>query len=697
MAIIGKIREKSILILVIVGLSLVLFILGDSLTNPSSGPTNVGIGEVHGEPVDEREYTLRIESALTQLESEYAQEGRPVTEIDKDNKRQEVWDRLTTDIVIDHEVEKLPIVVTADELNDLVYGVNIHPFIKGVSRFYDPTGVFSVDSVSNFLRQVELNDELKTQWLEFEKQIKHSRKQIKYATLASKGTYVTSLEAKRDYEEANRIYKVRFVVKKYFDIIDSTITVTDEEIRAFYEKNKFRKQYELPGSRSIEYIEFPLAAAASDSIRIQEDLKKLIKPFKESKNDSLFVMQHAENKYFSDRYASPSEFPASIDSLIQNADSGDVIGPYEQYGFYRIAKIRGIDKETQKQVRVRHILLGKAKGDMATLKQRADSLKTVIKANKNFAAMVTLFTDDPASIPNGGVYEWFPEGQMVTAFNDACFNGKVGDMPIVETEYGVHLIEILGKRDGKKVKYAAVDTKIMAGEETEEIARGAAMEFVENLSDPSKFAEEAQKKKFNLLEYEIVANQLTIENNEGTRDLVRWARSAIEGDLSSDIKVGEKIVVAHLVTVKEKGVPEFEDIKEVMEIPTREEKKAAMLIEQMKGTKTIEEAAQRVNANVIDGEFNFGSTTIIGGGGNEPEVIGTVFSLTAAQKGALTVPIKGKVGVYVVQLIDVVEPAEGVDYSPNKLNKTTTLRSRAERSMIEALREKAQIIDNRQF
>ena len=249
MAIIGKIREKSILILVIVGLSLVLFILGDSLTNPSSGPTNVGIGEVHGEPVDEREYTLRIESALTQLESEYAQEGRPVTEIDKDNKRQEVWDRLTTDIVIDHEVEKLPIVVTADELNDLVYGVNIHPFIKGISRFYDPTGAFSVDSVSNFLRQVEMNDELKVQWLEFEKQIKHSRKQIKYATLASKGTYVTSLEAKRDYEEANRIYKVRFVVKKYFDIIDSTITVTDEEIRAFYEKNKFRKQYELPGSR----------------------------------------------------------------------------------------------------------------------------------------------------------------------------------------------------------------------------------------------------------------------------------------------------------------------------------------------------------------------------------------------------------------------------------------------------------------
>lgn len=697
MAIIGKIREKSILILVIVGLSLILFILGDSLTNPSRGGTYSGIGEVFGERVDESEYSRRLESALAQLEQEYAQQGRPVTEIDKDNKRQEVWDRLTTDLVIDHEVARLPITVTPDELNDLVYGVNLHPFIRNISIFYDPMGQFSKDSVASFLRRVEMDEELKAQWLEFESQIKHSRKQIKYASLASKGTYFTTLEAKRDYEEANRLFRVKYVVKKYFDIVDTTIKVSEEEVRAFYEKNKFRKQYELPGSRVIQYLQFPLQPTGEDSIQIQEELKKLITQFKESKNDSLFVMQHAENKFFSDRYASPSEFPASIDHLIQSADSGDVVGPYEQYGFYRIAKIRGIAKETQKQVRVRHILLGKSKGDVAVLKERADSLRKVIKANNNFAEMVTKFTDDPASIPNGGIYEWFPEGQMVPEFNDACFNGKIGDMPIVETTYGIHLIEILGKRDGKKVSYAAVDIKITAGEETELKVREKAVDFVQNLSDPSKFSEEAQKNGFTVLTKEVMSSQLTFENNESSRDLVRWIRGAMEGDLSDDIRMGDNIIVAYLENIKPKGVPEFEDVKEMMEIGAKEDKKASMIIEQMKTAKTIEQAAQLVSANVQTGELKFSSTTIIGGGGNEPEVIGTVFSMSKANIGNMTVPIQGKIGVYMIQLLEIIEPAEGVDYSPNKANQLQNLRSRAERTMIEALREKAKIIDNRQF
>lgn len=697
MAIIGKIREKSTLILVIVGLSLVLFILGDQLTNKRATRSYVGLGEVYGEPVDETEYDLRLKSGMDQMMNEYASQGREVTEIDKDNKRQEVWDRFTTDLVIDHEVNSLPIFVSTDELNDLVYGENVHPFIKGIQRFYDPMGQFSRDSVANFLRAVEADPELKAQWLEFEKQIKHSRKQIKYANMAAKAAYATTFEAKRSFEEQNRKYKVRFVVKKYFDVTDSTIKVTEEDVRAFYEKNKFRKQYELPGSREFEYVEFKLMPSAADTESVKNAVAALIKPFSEATNDSLFVMTHADNKYFSDRFASPSEFPKEVDEAIQTAKVGDIIGPYEQYGFYRIAKIREIGEEKQKQVRVRHILLSTSKGDMETLKKRADSLKTVIKANNNFAEMVTLFTDDKASIPTGGVYEWFPEGQMVKNFNDACFNGKVGDMPVVETEYGVHLIEILGKRDANKVKYAAVDHKIIPGRETERDARNAAMQFVENLEDPSKFAEEAQKHHLIVLEKEVMNQQLTLDNDENTRDLVRWAFSSMENDLSSDIRVGDKIIVAHLVRIKQKGVPEFDDIKEIMEVDARQDKKAEFLIEKMQDAQSLEEVATRVNSVVLNADLTFASTTIIGGGGNEPEVVGTVCSLSPAQQGAITKPIKGKIGVYVVQLVEIAEAPQEADYTEEKDKLNNALRARAERMMIEALRKQANIVDNRRL
>lgn len=698
MAIIGKIREKSVLVIVLVGLSLVLFILGDFLTNQRGGPLDTSIGEAYGEPIDGIEYDRRVREMTEGENARREAMGQPtLSETEVDQMRENVWNQLVGEIISKRELAHFPFSVPKEELNDMIYGVNIHPAILSEPGFKDAMGQFSKDSLVRYLNALEApNDQAraaKEQWIKFEQNIKEERMNIKYSTLISKAVYVTNAEAKRHFEDNNRIYKIRYVVKKYFDIPDSMVTVTDEDIRAYYEKNKFRKQYEQPGSRVFEYVQFPLIPTKEDRIKMEAEMNEIKDGFAKASNDSSYVMLYSDNKYFNSNYSVSGEFSPTTDSLIQNADSGAIVGPYEEFGYLRLTKIRGVKYEPE--ARVRHILLGKEKGEIADLKKRADSIRTVIRRNNNFEEMVTKFTDDPGSMSNGGVYDWFPKGRMVEPFENAAFNGKVGDLQIVETDYGIHIVEVLGQRQAKRVKYATIDKKIVPSSETEEAVRMLANEFLEKINDGSKFEEYAKKEKLVTFENEVMNIQHTLNGDDRSRELIRFVQTGAKNDVSDAITYGDNIVIAHIVSVKEKGVPEFEDIKDIMMIPTRQDKKAELLKKQMSGAKSIEDVASKANTIVQDVEVNFGSTTIKGGGGNEPVVIGTIFSLTPQNKGAMTVPIQGKTGVYVVQLVDVIEPAQTSDYATSKNNLITVRRNRAGGDAFKALKENAKIVDKR--
>ncbi|HAA00552.1 MAG TPA: hypothetical protein DCD96_02790 [Flavobacteriales bacterium] len=700
MAIIGKIRENSVLVLIIVGISLVLFILGDFLTNPGNSAGDNSVGSAYGESIDAMEYDSRVNQEIDAEKQNRAMRGMPeLNENDMDQIRENVFNSMVADIIRNRELSHFPFSVSSEELNDMVHGVNLHPAIRQEPGFQGPDGQFSRDSLIRYLNYLESPTdqarEMKRRWKQFEQDLKRDRIGIKYSTLITKGVYVTNAEAKRDYEDNNRTYKIRFVSKRYFEIPDSMVTVTDEDIRAYYDKNKFRKQWEQQGSRVFEYVQIPLVPSEEDRAKTREELNNLKELFRESKNDSSFVMSYSENKYFADRFYNGSELSPGVDSLIQKLDSGDVVGPYEEFGYMRIGKIRGVKFETE--ARIRHILLSKDKGDIATLNKRADSIKNVIKRNKNFEEMVTKFTDDPGSVNNGGVYEWFGKGVMVEPFEKACLNGKTGDLVSVETSYGVHIIEILGKREAKRVKYATVDIKIVPGPETEATARGIAMDFLETIPDGTKFEESAQKANMVVLRDEIPANQRTMNQDEKSRELVRFVQTGMEHDVSEPILLGDFLIVAHISAVKPKGVPEFEDVKEMMAVNARQEKKAEMLKKQMTGAKSLEEIATRVGGTVLEADVTFATPTIRGGGGNEYNVVGTLFSMTAADKGAITVPISGKVGVYVVQLVDIVEPQPAADLSNNKRALGSLRRNRAGGDAFNALKENAKVVDNRQL
>lgn len=696
MAIIGKIRDNSVLVVAVVGISLALFIVGDWLTNRGSATREDSVGEIYGKKISYTEYEKKVQEATERQKQQYEQSGMEMDDNMRDQIREQVWNQIIMERMVEQVFSKVPLSVSVDELNDMVYGTNIHPYVKQVPIFQDYTGNFSVDSVKTFLTRLEQspNPESRQQWIQFEEELKKDRRWNKYLTMLNKGVHTTTFEAKNDYIENTRKYNIRYVLKRYSEIPDSAVTLTDEDIRAYYEKNKKRKQYEQMGSRIINYVEFSVVPGTADIEFAKSEIEKLIEPFKNAENDSAFVMQYADTKNFTNDWSNPNDYTGEADSLIQNAQKGDVIGPYKQFDTYKITKVRDIKFEPE--VKARHILWRTEGADKAKVKKQVDSVVNIIKRKNNFEEMAGKFGTDGTK-DKGGDLGWFGKGMMVKEFEDACFNGKLKNVTTVETQFGIHIIEVTDKRNVKRIKAATVDYKIKPLQSTVDAAREKATEFYNAIPDGSKFEETAKKFNLNVFENEVYANTKTINGEPDSREIVRWLYSAQKDDVSDVYTMGEKLIVAQVKSIKEKGIPAFEDVRAMMEIPARNEKKATMLIEKMQNTTSLDELSKSIEAPLMEGSLTFAYVSIPGGGGNEPEVIGTVFSLNAKHKGALTKPIKGRMGVYVIQLQDISEAEPKDDYTANKETLQNKVKSAVSGETYRAMRDKANIVDKRPF
>jgi peptidyl-prolyl cis-trans isomerase D len=697
MAIIGKIRDNSVLVVAVVGISLALFIVGDWLTNRGTGRgAEDTVGEIYGKNISATTYEKRVQEAIERQKQQYQQAGMEMDDNMRDQVREQVWNQMIMEQMMDKIFSNVPLSVSVDELNDMVYGTNIHSYVKQVPIFQDMMGNFSVDSVKNYLTRLEQspNPEARQQWIQFENDLKKDRKWNKYLTMLTKGVHTTNFEAKNDYLESSRRYNVRYVLKKYSEIPDSTITLNEEELKAYYEKHKKRKQYEQMGSRVIEYVEFSIIPTQADIEYAKSYIQNLVEPFKNSDNDSAFVMEHAESKNFMDNWINPNEFTPEADSLIQQAQKGDVVGPFKQFEYFKIIKIRDIKFEPE--VKARHILWRTEGTDKAKVKKQVDSVVNVIKRKNNFEEMAAKFGTDGTK-DKGGDLGWYSKGMMVKEFEEATFNGKINQVTTVETQFGIHIIEVTDKRDVKRIKTATVDYKIKPLQSTIDLAREKATEFYNAIPDGSKFEETAKKFNLNVFENEVYNSSKTLNGMPDSKEVVRWLYSAQKNDVSDIFTLNEKLIIAHVKTIKEKGIPAFEDVRAIMEIPARNEKKAKMLIEKMQNFSTLDDLSKNIEAPVMESGLSFASTSILGGGGDEPEVIGTVFSLSSKHKGALTKPIKGRLGVYVLQLQDVVEPEPKDDYSTNKDNLQNKAKTGVSGEAYRAMRDKANIIDKRPF
>ena len=382
----------------------------------------------------------------------------------------------------------------------------------------------------------------------------------------------------------------------------------------------------------------------------------------------------------------------------EKAAIGDVFGPIYENDSYQLVRIVDI-AQLPDSVKARHILIGlkdKSKETHDLAKAKADSLYNVVKKGANFARLASDYSDDPGSAEKGGDLGWFPEGVMVQPFNDACFKGKKGDMVLVETQFGFHIINILevGKTS-KKVQLATLTRAVVPSTRTYQKVYQEASEFAGLNNTYEKFNQAILDKKLNKrLASNLREADRRIAGLDNPREMIRWAYRAKVQDVSPVFEFGDNFVVAALKSAKQEGTAPLEQVAEDIKSKVIIDKKAALLMDEFKKV-----LSQRDNINQVGTDLSVllmeatrvsFSSFSLPSVGFEPAVIATA---VATPEGVIAGSIKGNTGVYALA-VTAINVDEG-DNLTERRRLQNTLNSRAGYEAYEAIKKSAGIVDKR--
>ncbi len=695
MSVLQKIREKTYLVLIFVGLGIGLFVLDpSSFFGNKRGDTFVGI--IAGEKVEGQDFELKVQEALDNYKANY--QSANIDEATKEAIRNQTWEQQIQEIVLGGQHEKLGITVSSEELFDMVQGPNPSQQVR--QAFGNPqTGEFNPGNVIAFLKRMEEDEsgDTKKRWLAFEKDLKKQQVFTKYNTLVKKGLYVTTAEAKSDNVAKNKMANIRFVAKRYAALTDTNITVTDAEVKTWYAANNYKEEYKQEKAVDLKYVTFDIKPSDEDNQEAKKWIDKTTEEFKLTSNDTLFININSDNKY-KPLWLAENALPAAIDTL-KKAAPGTIAGPYLDGESWKVSKLTG-SKMACDSVKARHILLKVEGGNNEQVKATADSLKKVIKQKNNFAELAKVLSTDAGSGAQGGDLGWFKENVMVAPFNDACFNGKKGDMTIVESQFGIHLIEIMDKgKESRRLSIATVERKTEPSDKTFQTIYAKASDFSHKNRTLEAFDAAAAEAGYNVrLAPNIKPMDAKIAGLDNPRVVIMWAfNTAKKGDVAEEVyEIGDKYVVAAVSEKYEKGFKPLESIKEEVQAEAKKDKKAEKIIAEIEAAlaakPSAEDLANKLNTPLETAQMVVFNASSVPGMGKEPAVVGVVAALKAGQ---VSKPIKGLSGVYVVYVDNVTEAPEVTDFTPSKKQLEQALWGRADYEVYEALKDNADVVDNR--
>lgn len=675
MAMIEKIRGYRWLLMGMIGVGLLSFLIPYDAVMSMFGGTNTAVGEIAGNTISAKEW----QKALQDREPLFQYKGN------EQSLSNDTWNQLVENYVYHDSYSSLGLSVTDEEYEEIMFGKMSSPFVKSV--IYG--GKDSLAIKEQVRKSFDgMDPAMAENWKQL---VKDKRSKEKYDAMLKYAPHANAVDAKWAFRSTGDRVAVEYVVMNYNEIPDSTITWDESDIKAYYNKHKNDRKYRQENSRDAEYIRFPVTASPADSAYLFESLGKLKEDLRTAKDDSMFT---ATQSSAPDAYSNYTEgsFPAGIDAMVKSDSVGRVLGPFQLGSQYVLAKIskRGLDNNT---VQARHILIkDKEKG-----KVKLDSLMGVIRSKKNFEDMARQYSEDPGSGAQGGDLGKFGRGQMVKPFEDACFNGAVGSLQIVQSDFGWHLIEVTGK-NFPYTKIAKITRDIEPRNETIKAAYASAKDFTINCSDTASFRLAAKNLNGGtqiVKAPNIRANATNVSGLNEAGEFVSWAYSAEMGEVSQPMRIGSEYVIAALTDIKEKGVPTLQNIYDQIKIEVIKQKKAEKYAEMMKEG-SLQDIATKIGATIKKAEkVTMRSSNIPGSGVNaqENKLVGICMGL---EKDKISSPIIGEGGVYVIQRTgDMTSETSQDDYKSDKDRQSASYRQRTANAVGNALRESAKIEDYR--
>ena len=699
MALLGKIREKSIFLIIVIGLALFAFVISGALGNGNSDDTsNDPIGIVDGKEIPLENFRFLVE----QTERNFGLTTMQAV----DN----VWKQYIRNFVFENQFEILGIDAGRDQIEQVVSSTES---IINDERFINEAGFFDFGLFTDFIVQMKnTNPQAYESWKQQELSIISSAKENIYFDLIKSSVVVTDKDAEIYYHLENDNIDIEYVKFPYSEVSDTIFKLSDQDIKNYIDNNK--DKYKRDESRSVEYVSFFENATEEDIKDIRESIVDLTKDkyeyndvskltdtiigFYNTKYLDEFINRHSDEE-FDSIYLTKGKLPSEYAEILFNLKIGESFGPYKDINSFKISKL--IDRKKNGSIRASHILISHNESNRkppnvqrtkTEAKKLANNLFKQIRRNKRkFENLAQEFSDGPSK-SLGGDLGFFTEEQIEPAFFNFAKNNRVGKIGLVETSFGFHIIKIVDKED--MVLLASLTKKIIPSDKTSNEVFKNATQFEMNALDKG-FKDTAQEGNYKV-RYVPNINKLD-ENLPGLpsqRRIVQWIfdDSREIGEIKRfDLSFGGYVVVK-IDDIKDEGIADINEVRDEIRLKLLNKKKADLIIKDNSKIKTLEQFAAKnkleiINANAI----NQKSGTIVGSG-NEPYIVGKAFGLDELQTSNLLI---GNSGIYKLRVIKKTIADELSNYSDLAYKLQSEERENLSSLIISALENTAQIEDNR--
>ncbi len=687
----NRMRENTGVVLWILVLSFGgLWVLQDSGVFETIGTDPLSkIIIVNGDAITLDEYNRQVEAQLEQIRQAT---GTTVSPQQRETEQERAFNALVENKLREQEMDRLGVSVSDTEITELITGDNPHQFIR--ANFSDEAG-----GVNRALLQSVIEDPAQEPlWLQIEDYIRLDRRSAKFDQLIASTVRISEADVEAYHHLRSLSASAEFFFLRYADIPDDSVTVTDRDVRRYYNDN--REEYRTERLYSMQIGMLSKLPNSEDTLAVMQEIERLRPGFEATENDSLFVTQSGSETSWSNVWRSPADVtPELATALFEDGtiEVGQVLGPFKVNDQVQLVKVVDSRPAEETNVRARHILARLNENNPTAARQKISEVQQRILAGEDFAAVAAQVSDDTGSGQQGGDLGWFGSGAMVAPFQDAAFDARVGALTgPVETQFGLHLIEVT-HRATEDFQLATISFALNASVATLNAVEESLMDLQYYGGETGDFVGEAQRLGIEVEPMQLVEGQIALPGIGVSRSVPAFLKTAKVGDISSVIEMDDISMVVHVTAIEVEGYEPLEEVEQSVRQRALLEKKRALQVARLStayaesGFDGLAAALDMPPQTVPEVSFE---QSIISGLGRDYTFVGTVLGLAASEDSGV---VEGENGAYVVRTTAVNEPAVLSDAERDELHdELFSLQEQAmQREWIDALREAAEIQDLR--
>ncbi len=692
MPLMTKMRDNmpAILIgLVIAFVVMIIFEWGMDFGGMRGARQNV-LGKVNDREITYQEFSEVLRN-VTEMQRQ--QFGGEIDEQFMGFIREQVWENLVNEILLEEEIRRRGIRVTDDEIVNWVYGENPPQFLT--QQFIDEEGNFDRVAYDMALSDPRNREQV----FQLEQMLRQQRMQEKLQSLLMASVRVTEGEIRQRFKEQNIRMDVQYVALDPNRIVPSdAVTVSDEDIQRYYNANP--QEFKSPPQRKLEFVSFPFVpsvADTNDAVREIEYYKQRI----DEGDDFLELVENYSHTPFADAFFKPGELTPEKERVLFAGEPEDVIGPLVDEDGAHLLKIIETRTGRDEFVRARHILLRFDEDqDSAGVFEQADELIAALNEGADFADLAREYSADPGSGQRGGDLGWFGRGRMVPTFEQAAFGARVGEIVgPVESQFGLHIIQV-NDRTNKEVKFATIHQPVEVSPFTRNEIFDMASDFA-FIAQQRDFHDEANYLGLEIRETGLFTEDGIIPGVGRNESAMRFAFENRRGHISDVLELTNGYGIFKIVDVQREGVKPLDEVRSQIRADLLREKRWEKARERAQEIYGKLEGGPLNKITGIDPTIDVQTATDISinsnipGVGRDAKFIGAAFGL---EIGELSKPFEGSRHIYLIEPVQRTEFDEerfADQYENIKQELLGTKRQEFFRQWLEGLRNEATIVDNR--